>query len=608
MADDVFHNSMVKYEGWMVCIVDDEAMRVMSSVMGMYDLMEQRVTLVESLNKKRAPFHDMGAIYVCAPTADNITKIMNDFMPTEGKKAPLYGKSVFLYFLSKVPNAELMRIKTCKPLLKRLKALSELNVDFLAKQKRAFHFDMGRALPELYRRAGVFTLTHNTIVEKLVSLCATLNEYPHVRFPASCPLSQNLAETFQSKMNEYVALSPNWWYYGMSGHMERDRSTLLLLDRSVDPLTPLMHEFTYQAMVNDLLRIDDDKISYQAENVVSKGEGHNAVESVPKDVLLNDNDALWVELRGRHIADVIQTLSGRIREVVDSNTGAKLAQGSGANMSLTQMAQALKALPEYQEVMSKLSQHMHISHQCMSEFNKQQLLDLAELEQTLATGVTDEGRTVRLNEMVDQVEAALLSLMPKLAYRLIAVFMVSQAGNVSDIIRRRLYKAANLSPDQERGLENFEKLGVSMVERPSAGPDRFGSIFGGKRGGAQLVTNDDSEYASSRYAPKAKVLMTAMAENTLDMDEYPSVLPMPVGTTGSAASVRTKTARSKKGGNIAGGGVFSGPRQIVFLAGGLSFSEVRSAEEVMASSEREFIIGSTHFLKPDEYLHGVSQL
>jgi len=66
-------------------------------------------------------------------------------------------------------------------------------------------------------------------------------------------------------MNEFVAAAPSWWYYGMQGNMERDRSTLLLLDRSLDVLSPLMHEFTYQAMVNDLLNIDDDKISYKSE-------------------------------------------------------------------------------------------------------------------------------------------------------------------------------------------------------------------------------------------------------------------------------------------------------------------------------------------------------
>ena len=33
------------------------------------------------------------------------------------------------------------------------------------------------------------------------------------------------------------------------------RATLLLLDRADDPLSPLMHEFTYQCLVEDLLGI-----------------------------------------------------------------------------------------------------------------------------------------------------------------------------------------------------------------------------------------------------------------------------------------------------------------------------------------------------------------
>jgi len=598
---------MEKFKGWMVCVVDDAAMRVMSSVMGMYDLMEQRVSLVEALTKKRAPFPDLGVIYVCAPTVSNVEIIVNDFMPTDGKKQPLYGNAVFIYFLSKVPKEVFSKLKICKPLIKRLKALGEINVDFLAKQSRAFHFDMIRSMPDLYRREGVFNLTHNSIIEKLVTLCATLNEYPHVRYPVACPLSQNLAETFQSKMNEFVASAPNWWYYGMSGHTERDRSTLLLVDRSMDPLTPLMHEFTYQAMVYDLLDIQDDKISYKAD-VVKAEAGDTQVESVAKDVLLNDNDELWVELRGRHIADVIQTLSTRIKEVVNSNTGAKLAAGDGANMSLSQMATALKALPEYQEVMSKLSQHMHISHQCMSVFNKQNLLELAELEQTLATGVDEDHRNVKFNDMLDSVEEMLHQMSPTQAVRLLAVFLASQETGTPEPAKNRLYAAASLTPEQERGLQNLEKLGVTIDQRYQSNAERMKTLFGSGKKKVELQLQDDSEYATSRYIPKIKPLLTALAENTLDLEIFPSVMPMPIGSSGSAASVRTKTNRKgtrfgdkKKGG-------YSGPRIITFIAGGASFSEIKCAAEVMAACEREVIIGSTSFIKPDEYLRDLLML
>ena len=40
----------------------------------------------------------------------------------------------------------------------------------------------------------------------------------------------------------------------------RPRAMLLLCDRGTDVVTPLLHEFTYQAMAMDLLPIEDGKI------------------------------------------------------------------------------------------------------------------------------------------------------------------------------------------------------------------------------------------------------------------------------------------------------------------------------------------------------------
>ena len=37
----------------------------------------------------------------------------------------------------------------------------------------------------------------------------------------------------------------------------RPRGTLIVTDRAMDAVAPLLHEFTYQAMANDLLPIED---------------------------------------------------------------------------------------------------------------------------------------------------------------------------------------------------------------------------------------------------------------------------------------------------------------------------------------------------------------
>jgi hypothetical protein len=39
----------------MVMVIDDAALRVMSALVGMYDVMEHRVTLIELLSKERQP-------------------------------------------------------------------------------------------------------------------------------------------------------------------------------------------------------------------------------------------------------------------------------------------------------------------------------------------------------------------------------------------------------------------------------------------------------------------------------------------------------------------------------------------------------------------------
>lgn len=450
-------NSLVdKHPGWKVLIVDEHAMRVISAAVGMYDIMEKKITLVESLEKKRAPFADMGAIYLVEPSEASVNRIIEDF----STEKPLYGSAVFLYFLSRLPDRLLDRIKQCRPLLKRVKGLSEVNVDFLATEERAFTLDMKDSFVSFYLRKGTSPI-ELAIAECLVTVCATMNEYPHIRYRNSSAICTSLASVFHLKMDEFVAQNPSWWYHGgpqKNQAAKRERGTLLLLDRADDCLTPLMHDFTYQAMVHDLLRMEGDRITYQAETTT------DPTKTEAKDVLLDERDNVWVELRGKHIAAVIETLSSRIREIMNSSTGSALTnKKTQGNMSLSQMASALKALPEYREIMSKLSQHMHLAHECMDKFRSQSLMELSEFEQTLATGKDEDGRSPKLADMIDTAERLLMQMKdPKARLRLILIITISQGG-LRQQDRRRLMNIAELSRQDMKTLSSLEILGLSTL-------------------------------------------------------------------------------------------------------------------------------------------------
>eukprot|EP00986_Skeletonema_menzelii_P019174 scaffold27078_cov168-Skeletonema_menzelii.AAC.4 len=616
---------------WIVLVVDPQSLRVISSSIGMYNLMEHHVSIVEDLMKKRAPFRDQAVLYLVEPNEESVDRIVADWTPNKAtlKQGPLYGNTVFLYFLGRLPDALFGKIKACKELVKRVKILQEVNLDFLTKDAQAFHFDMGRSpsiYPELYlskyQTANNISPKQEQMVQKLVTLCATLNEYPHVRYPDENELCKNLAFVFQQKMNEFVGSNSSWWYNGDGLHPNSDRATLLFMDRRDDCLSPLMHEFTYEAMVNDLLTIEDDRITYNSINAGTAKEGTTDEKTTKMDALLNDNDEVWMELRGMHIADVIKVLSTRIRDIVDSNTGSalnKAAKGKdGKALSVNQMAKALKALPEYREIMSKLSQHMQIAHQCMDAFTKQRLLDLSDLEQTLATGKTEDNDVPKLKEILGQVVNEFRQQPDSsMRLRLLAITIVSQRGLESQDYLDKLLNEARLTKGELKALKNLEKLGCPLVRAPQSGTKgRLGKMRGTKVSAYHPDAIESSnEYANSRYVCVLKAIMDKAAKGNLSVDEFPSVMPLPdaegmlaPSSLSKAKSVRRVTSSSSKwAGSSSTNSQGSkkkghGGRQIIFMAGGMCYSELRAAREVMADTNMEIVVGSNRFIKPLDFL------
>jgi syntaxin-binding protein 1 len=218
---------------------------------------------------------------------------------------------------------------------------------------------------------------------------------------------------------------------------------------------------------HDLLEMDGDKITYSVET----GEGTEA-----KDVLLDEKDTVWVEMRGHHIAKVIEVLSERIREIMNSSTGSSLGSKTGGNMSLSQMAAAMKALPEYKEVMSKLSQHMALAHDCMGQLRTQSLMELADLEQTSATGKNEDGKSPKMADLIDEAERLLMEMKdPAARLRLILILSISQSG-LRQQDRRRLMNVAELTRQDMKTMNSLEIMGhsgLAVSEKKT-----IGSLFG----------------------------------------------------------------------------------------------------------------------------------
>ena len=89
---------------------------------------------------------------------------------------------------------------------------------------------------------------------------------------------------------------------------------MFIFDRTIDMYAPFLHEFTYQAMANDLLQIENgQKYTYSYIDQDSK--------PATKEVVLNENDKVWVEIRHKHMKDCIDKLMKDFNEFLGENAG-----------------------------------------------------------------------------------------------------------------------------------------------------------------------------------------------------------------------------------------------------------------------------------------------
>lgn len=187
-----------------------------------------------------------------------------------------------------LPNDAFSVIQSNPLLVSKVKTLKEIHLDFLTTESTVWHMDQGNAVERLYG-ATPDNSYPAMLGRKLANFCISLNEHPCIRYQGSSPFSRDIATHLHQTLTNYKRANPAFWCYGDDRHTERERATILILDRSFDPLSPLMHEYTYQAMCNDLLDVEDGVITVK----VTKNTGEESEQTA----ILSDNDEFWVDMR-----------------------------------------------------------------------------------------------------------------------------------------------------------------------------------------------------------------------------------------------------------------------------------------------------------------------
>jgi len=357
-------------------------------------------------------------------------------------------------------------IKNSAPLTERLGTLKEFNMEYATFDSRSFTTSTPDDLNTFYS-AGAHTLLGyedgiHHIVERLATLFASLRECPSIRFKAGrssanedSAMREMLAGRVAGQLSERIAVLQS----RLADFPQQETCDLLILDRGCDPVAPVVHDWSYECLCHDLLRMRGSQYRYRYTANNGKTE--------EKDVPLDESDPLFREFRSLHVADVLIKVSERMAAFNNKQGG-----GSKADMSVGAMKKMVESLPQYREQLQKLSVHTTVAEELNAAIKLRRLNDLGHLEQELIFGEATSKDVLRLLEQLKPTGGTRAGALTGEAassdrLRLLMCYFGTHAEKLDgDAGVTKWKSAAALAPDDMSALLNLELLGCAVLKKP----------------------------------------------------------------------------------------------------------------------------------------------
>ncbi|XP_010557601.1 PREDICTED: vacuolar protein-sorting-associated protein 33 homolog isoform X2 [Tarenaya hassleriana] len=339
--------------------------------------------------------------------------------------------------------------------------------------------------------------------------------------------------------------------------------TLILLDREVDMVTPMLSQLTYEGLLDEFLHISNGAVEVDSSVMGVQQEGKKM--KVP----LNSSDKLFKETRDLNFEVVVQVLRQK----------ATSMKQDYSEISTTQTVSELKDFVKKLNSLPEMTRHINLAQHLTTFTSKQSFLSQLDMEHTFVESQTYDICFEYIEEMIHKQEP-LTSVL-----RLLVLFSVTNSGLPKkhfDYLRRELLHSYGF--EHIVTLNNLEKAGLFKKQE-------FKSNWQTVKRSLQLVVEDtdtanpnDISYVFSGYAPLSiRLVQQAIRSGWRPVEEILKLLPGPHLETKRSGIPSSPSVDSLHG---ASNGVADGRRSLVLVVfiGGVTFAEI-AALRYLSSQE-----------------------
>lgn len=325
-------------------LMDAETTPTVSCAFAQSEVMQKEVYIFDRIENRAASdnMKNLKCVVFVRPTAQNIDRLVKEL------QEPRFSQ-YYLYFTNTINKYDVKKLAEADK-NETVREVQEVFLDGIPLRKDLYTLNLNHVFD------ATFNITDHAmerIKSGIIALLLQLRKTPAVRYQKTSLNCKKIADEVSQFIRRENGLFEN----------ARSDTVLIVIERSIDVVTPLLNQWTYEAMIHEMLTLTNNRCSCADQNLVLS-ELHD--DFFAKNITSNFGE----------IGQNIKTLISEFQEKKHINKNLE---------SIQDMKKFVEDYPQFKKISGTVSKHVSLVGELSNLVQKHNLLEISEVEQTIVS-------------------------------------------------------------------------------------------------------------------------------------------------------------------------------------------------------------------------------